>query len=196
MTIDSKKNSCIPFYERLVHIGFDFGLIVKDDFLIRTSFGKENGIIRAASNVLSNRQNLNIPYFEHFSKKNRKQNPVSISVQDTLQEGGYLYFTPSAGTRPETSLRGPMDLMSLASRMLTKVFRFFTGKTDHSELESYFITSNFREFSFNEVYKIKSVEYIKDFHDYAVVLEELEDGTIFILNPSAFGKTDSIFISE
>ena len=187
--------------ERLIKAGFDVNMLIKDESLIRYGHNPKIGLINTIKNALSGLNSLNVPVFQHYSRKHRRRNPVYIEITDIIKPGEWVVFTPSIQIDKDTSLSGKMDWLTFAAKLFTKLIRLFTGRKDKYQVESTLIIgTNSDSFEFSKGYYISSVFYLDELGDYIIVLKtnsSNEEATLentFTALPSILGKTDSVYI--
>ena len=192
-----------PLQDRLIKAGFDKSMLDKDESLIAYRHNPKTGVIGTLKNAFTGLGHLNIPVFQHFSRKHRRRNPTYIEITEIIKPGEWIAFTPSIQIDKDTSLSGKMDFLTYFARLFTKIVRVFTGKKDKSQLESTLIIgTNSGKFKLSQGYYINSVQYYSELGDILIQLTTTSNNETptlensFAALPSALGKTDTVYISS
>jgi hypothetical protein len=192
-----------PLQDRLIKAGFDKRMLDKDESLITYRHNPKAGLIDTLKNAFTGLGHLNIPVFQHYSRKHRRRNPVYIEITEIIKPGEWIAFTPSIQVDKDTSLSGKMDFLTYIARLFTKLVRVFTGRKDKSQLESTLVIgTNSDKFKLSQGYYINSVQYYSELGDILIQLTTTsndETPTIentFAATPSILGKTDVVYISS
>ena len=190
-----------PLKDRLLQLGFNEHMLIKDRNLIMQGMHPLQGVLEALDNVRNNRQYLNAPGFTHFSKKHRKANPVFVSTEDIMHPGDWIAFTPSVLDKKETSLFGKMDWLSRTARIFTKLVRVFTGRKDLPEFVTYILSKNSQNFNTSQSYFSRGTQFVKELNDDALILAtseslSLPDEDVFILSSGALGNINYVYIAS
>ena len=188
-----------PLKDRLLLLGFDEHMLIKDGFLIQYCLNPKVGLFGSLKNIWNRLEFLNESGYAHFSKKHRRINPVFVKTSDIISPGDWIAFTPSVLVEKETSLYGKMSVIVWSARILTKLVRVFTRKEDLPQFLSLILSNNREKFNTSQSYFYEGTRYLKELNDDALVLttsegEPLSDKEIFILSPSALGKTDCVYV--
>ena len=192
-----------PLQDRLIKTGFDKGMLDKDESLIAYRHNPKTGLIGTLKNAFTGLGHLNIPVFQHYSRKHRRRNPVYIEITEIIKPGEWIAFTPSVQIDKDTSLSGKMGLLTFSARLFTKFVRLFTGRKDKPIVESTYIFGiNSDDFKFSQGYYISGVQYYEGAGDYIIILktnssdEDITTENTFLALPDILGKTDAAYISS
>lgn len=192
-----------PLQDRLIKTGFDKGMLDKDESLIRYGQHPKTGAFKALKNAFTGLGHLNTTVFQHYSRKHRRRNPVFIEMTEIIKPGEWIAFTPSIQIDKDTSLSGKMDLFTYIARLLTKIFRMFSGKKDKPQLETTLVIgTNSDKFKLSQGYYINSVQYFSEVGEVLIQLTTTSNDetptleNTFGATPSILGKTDTVYISS
>ena len=192
-----------PLQDRLIKTGFDKGMLDKDESLIAYRHNPKTGLIGTLKNAFTGLGHLNIPVFQHYSRKHRRRNPVYIEITEIIKPGEWIAFTPAVQIDKDTSLSGKMDSLTFSARLFTKFVRLFTGRKDKPIVESTYIFGiNSDDFKFSQGYYISGVQYYEGAGDYIIILktnssdEDITTENTFLALPDILGKTDAAYISS
>jgi hypothetical protein len=192
-----------PLQDRLIKAGFDKSMLDKDESLIAYRHNPKTGLIGTLKNAFTGLGHLNIPVFQHYSRKHRRRNPVYIEITEIIKPGEWIAFTPSVQIDKDTSLSGKMDSLTFSARLFTKFVRLFTGRKDKPIVESTYIFGiNSDDFKFSQGYYISGVQYYEGAGDYIIILktnssdEDITTENTFLALPDILGKTDAAYISS
>ena len=192
-----------PLQDRLIKTGFDKSMLDKDESLIAYRHNPKTGLIGTLKNAFTGLGHLNIPVFQHYSRKHRRRNPVYIEITEIIKPGEWIAFTPSVQIDKDTSLSGKMDSLTFSARLFTKFVRLFTGRKDKPIVESTYIFGiNSDDFKFSQGYYISGVQYYEGAGDYIIILktnssdEDITTENTFLALPDILGKTDAAYISS
>ena len=191
----------VPLKERLLPLGFDEQMLIKDKNLIMVSINPLQGFFRSLINIKNNREYLNAPGFMHFGKKHRKINPVFVSTDDIMHSGDWIAFTPAVLDEKETSIFGNMDWMSRTARIFTKLVRVFTGRNDLPQFTAYILSNNSQNFNTSQSYFYRGTRFVKELSDDVLILAEneslsLPDEGVFMLSSSALCNINYVYIAN
>ena len=190
-----------PLKDRLLDLGFDEHMLIKDRNLIMYGLHPLQGFFAALNNIRSNRPYLNTPGFSHFSKHHRKANPVFVSIEDIIRPGAWIAFTPSVLDEKETALFGKMDWLTRTARIFTKLVRVFTRRKDLPEFEAYILSNNRQNFNTSQSYFYRGTQFVKELNEDALILGtseslSLPDKDVFLLSSSALGNIKFVYIAS
>ena len=192
-----------PLQDRLIKAGFDKSMLDKDESLIAYRHNPKTGLIGTLKNAFTGLGHLNIPVFQHYSRKHRRRNPVYIEITEIIKPGEWIAFTPAVQIDKDTSLSGKMDSLTFSARLFTKFVRLFTGRKDKPIVESTYIFGiNSDDFKFSQGYYISGVQYYEGAGDYIIILktnssdEDITTENTFLALPDILGKTDAAYISS
>ncbi len=190
--VDGESRDFYFIRDRLLRFGFDPVLLDKDDNIISLSIPPNIGIIEALRLTVDGA--IFPLYIYHWSKKNKKINPVSMPLESILEDVKWLSFLPSIEIDKETSLHGRQDALTSFTRFLTKIFRLVLNRKDQPSFRTMIFGLNTSKFKFNYGYKVLGLDYIESAKEYFLVLSDDEVGPILV-HPSLLGYTNKVLAS-
>ena len=190
-----------PLKDRLLLLGFDEHMLIKDDSLIQYCLNPKVGFFGSLKNIWNRLEFLNESGYAHFSKKHRRINPVFVKTSDIISPGDWIAFTSSVLVEKETSLYGKMSAVVWLARILTKLIRVFKSKEDLPQFLSLILSNNREQFNTSQSYFYEGSHYLKELNDDVLILattdsESLSDKELFVFSLSVLGKTDCIYIAK
>ena len=190
-----------PLKDRLLQLGFDEHMLIKDKNLIKQSLHPQQGILDAFKNIRNKRHFLNEPGYTHFSKNHRKINPVFVKTYDIMRPGDWIAFTPTVLDEKETSLFLKMDLISRLARIFTKLVRVFTRRENLPQFTTLILSNNRQKFNTSQSYFYKGTEYVKELNDNVLFLatsesESLPDEDLFMLSSNVLANINYVYIAD
>jgi hypothetical protein len=191
--VDNETREFELVQDKLIRHGFDPVLLERDEGQISISTPPNTTFWDA---VKLARQGIQLPsYIYHWSRRSKRINPVSFSIEAMFNDVRWISFLPSIEVEKETSLFGRIGFLTFVSRGITKFVRLQSLTKDIPVFRTMIFGQNVEKFKFNYGYRVIGIHRIGKNDDEFLLVRDEEESTIAI-SPSLIGFTNKVMISS
>lgn len=190
--LDGQYRDFTPLSDLFIAKGFDPCFLDEDKGLVQIDLPPNVSFFDAIS---LSKAGLEIKsYFKHWSRRHKKANPISVSVDDVAAEIEWIAVHSSLKYLRDDDLRLRMDLFTSISRLFINIWDFFALNYAKSyTLDGLWPGINREEYPYFVGHKLHGFLYSFDFRENRLCLEG-EDQKLYEVCGSLLGHTKHIYV--